>query len=122
MRTVKSSFQLAVIATAAVLLVVGMFFGLHPISTVVTQVNPELRDLTVPCGIGYLPGVPGTTDPVRLRDNRDVLLPRAAYAEHCALATSWQPYVAWSLTGVGLLGLAMLFVGRRDRVGVWPGT
>jgi hypothetical protein len=119
---VKSSVQLVAVAVCAVVLIVGAFFGLRPISTDVTVVSPELATLTVPCGIGYLPGVPGTGDPVAVKADSSVLLPRAAYQQHCDLVTGWQPYVAWALTGVSLLGLALLFVGRRNRVGVWPAS
>ena len=110
------------VAFGAAVLIAGALLGLRPISTDVTVVSPELATLTVPCGINYLPGVPGTDDPVPVKADPSVLLPRAAYEQHCDLATSWQPYAAWALTGVGLLGLALLFVGRRNRVGVWPAS
>lgn len=109
-----------VVAVGAAILIVGAVIGLRPINTAITVVSPEIMDVTVSCGIGYLPGIPIAEDPVPVKSAPGVLLPRAAYADHCDLVTSWQPFVAWGLTGVGLLGLALLFVGRRDRVGVWP--
>jgi len=117
---VKSSVQLVVVALGAVVLVAGAFFGLRPISTEVTQVSPEIRTLQLSCGIGYLPGVPSNGDPVQIPSEPGTLLPRATYADRCGMATSYQPYLAWGLTVLGLLGLALLYFGRRNRVGVWP--
>jgi hypothetical protein len=119
---VKSSVQLVVVALGAVVLVIGAFFGLRPITAEVTQVSPEIRTLQLSCGIGYLPGVPATGDPVELPGEPGTFLPRANYAEHCDLAISYQPYLAWALTVLGLLGLALLYFGRRNRVGVWPAS
>ena len=119
---VKSSVRLIIVAVAAVALMAGMFVGLRPLSASLTQISPEVRVLTVPCGIGYLPGVPDPADPVPLKSDPGVSLPHKVYAEHCSLVTSYQPWLAWILTAIGLGGMAMLFAGRRDRPGVWPGA
>jgi hypothetical protein len=119
---VKSSVRLIVVAVAAVALMAGMFIGLRPLSASLTQISPDVRVLTVSCGIGYLPGVPDPADPVPLKSDPGVFLPHKTYAEHCALVTSWQPWVAWLLTAIGLGGMAVLFAGRKDRPGVWPGA
>ncbi len=118
----KSSVRLIVVAVAAVALLAGMFIGLRPLSASLTQISPDVRVLTVPCGIGYLPGVPDPADPVPLKSDPGVFLPHKTYAEHCSLVTGWQPWVAWILTAIGLGGMAVLFAGRRDRPGVWPGA
>jgi hypothetical protein len=114
---------LAVVGVAVVLLLGGLVCGLRPISAPITLVSPELREVSVTCGIGYLPGVPsgpgteGPGDTVRLASDPSVALPRAAYAEHCAEATGVWPYAAWGLTGLGVVGLSVLFAGRGSRVG-----
>lgn len=121
---VKSSVQLVqlvrivTVAVAGLLLTAGMVLGIRPISTTLTLVSPEVRELTVPCGIGFLPGVPlaGTGETVQLATGQ--LVARRTYAEYCELAAGWSPYLPWGLTGVGIAGLALLFAGRRDRVGV----
>ena len=118
----KSSVRLIIVAVAAVALVAGMFVGLRPLTASLTQISPEVRVLTVPCGIGYLPGVPDPADPVPLKSDPGISLPHKVYAEHCSLVTSYQPWLAWILTAFGLGGMAMLFAGRRDRPGVWPGA
>jgi hypothetical protein len=75
----------------------------------------------VSCGIGYLAGVPDPADPVPLKNYPGVSLPHKVYAEHCAQVTSYQPWLAWILTALGLGGMALLFTGRSQRPGVWPG-
>lgn len=115
---VTSWVRLALVVVGGLVLAAGVVVGLRPISADITLVNPRIVELAVPCGIGYIPGLPGAQDPVPLRDEPGVAVPRAAYDQHCDMAVSWQPFAAWALTTVGLLGLALLFATRRNRVGV----
>lgn len=112
-----ASVRFALVGLWALVLIAGAFVGLRPIAADITVVNPRVIELAAPCGIGYIPGIPGRQDPVPLRAAPGVAVPRAAYDQHCDLAISWQPFAAWGLTTVGLLGLALLFAGRRNRVG-----
>jgi hypothetical protein len=115
---VKASVRFALVALGALVLIAGTFVGLRPITADITVVNPRIIEVAAPCGIGYIPGIPGAADPVPLRTEPGVAVPRAAYDQHCDLAISWQPFAAWGLTTVGLLGLALLFASRRTRARV----
>ncbi len=112
---VKILPRIAVTALSIVALAFGLYLGLRPVTAPLTQVSPVVRELTVTCGIGFLPTVPpaGAGDLVTLPSEPGVALPRATYAEHCAGATSWRPYVAWGLTGLGIAGLAVILAARR---------
>ncbi len=110
-----------VVAVAGLILVVGMFVGVRPISTTLTVLSPEVRELTAPCGIGFLPGVPGRAAADTAQLPTGELVPRRTYAEFCDIAAGWSPYLSWGLTAIGIVGLALVFAGRRRRVGVWPG-
>lgn len=112
----KASVRFALVALGALVLIAGTFVGLRPITADITVVSPQIIEVAAPCGIGYIPGIPGSQDPVPLRGAPGVAVARGAYDQHCDLAVSWQPFVAWGLTTLGLLGLALLFAGRRNRV------
>ena len=96
----------------------GMLLGLSQIHAQVTTVGPPPAQVQASCGIYFVPGVPALSDadPVPLPTDRKVLVPRAVYAEQCDRVTSWQPYVSWGVTGLGLLGLVVIFVARRQRL------
>lgn len=119
---VKSSVRLAVIALAGVVLIAGMFFGLQPIKASLTQITPDVRVLTVPCGVGYLPGVPDSSDPVLLKDHPGVALPQQVYADHCSEVSGWHPWVAWILTALGLGGIALIFAQHAPVGSVLSGS
>lgn len=110
--------QFVAVILAAIGLTAGVFVGLSQIYTQVTTVVPPNTQVRASCGIYYAPGVPAlrNTDPVPLPTNSKVLVPRAPYTEKCARATSWQPYVAWAITGLGLLGFTVIWVVRRHRL------
>ena len=110
------------IALAGVAVVAGMFVGVQPLTASLTQITPDVRVLTVPCGIGYLPGVHDSADPVPLKNDPGVALPHKVYADHCAEVTTWHPWVAWILTALGLGGLALIFVQRTPTGSVLAGS
>jgi hypothetical protein len=118
---VKPFVRIVVVAVAGLILVAGMFLGARPITTTLTVLSPEVREVTAPCGIGFLPGVPdrGAGDAAALPTG--ALVPRRTYAEFCDIAAGWSPYLSWGLTAIGIVGLALIVAGRRHRVGVWPG-
>ncbi|HEX4252707.1 MAG TPA: hypothetical protein VH008_32895 [Pseudonocardia sp.] len=111
----RFSRRIAVIAVSAVLLVVGVVLGFIPVKATMTEIEPELRLLTVSCGNGFLQASPPLQagDLVALPQNPVVYLPRADYATHCAEAAGWKRYAAWGLTAVGALGLAITFSAAR---------
>jgi len=99
---------------SVVLLVAGLLFGLRPISAQLTQISPVVKQLTVPCGVGFLPGAPAASgDMIALDAEPGVVLPKRILAEHCDQAAGWWPYAAWALTGLGIAGLAVLFALGR---------
>lgn len=102
----------------------GVFLGLSQIHTQVTTVGPPSAQVQAPCGISYVPSIPALSDadPVPLVTDSKVLVPRATYTEQCDRATSWQPYVSWTLTGFGLLGLVVIFIASRRGLDDKPGT
>ncbi|HEY9414578.1 MAG TPA: thioredoxin domain-containing protein [Pseudonocardia sp.] len=110
--------QFTVVILAAIGITGGVFLGLSQIVTQVTTVGPSASHVQASCGLYYMPAIPSLSnaDPVPLLTNPKILLPRAEYTEQCDRATSWQPYVAWALTGVGLVGLVVIFVARRQRL------
>jgi len=50
----RFSRRIAVIAVSAVLLVVGVVLGFTPVKATMTEIEPDLRLLTVSCGNGFL--------------------------------------------------------------------
>jgi len=115
----RFSRRVAVIAVSVLLLVVGVVLGFLPVRATLTQIEPELRLLTVSCGNGYLQAAPPVQpgDLVGLPDEPGVLLPRASYAAHCAGSAGWKRYAAWGLTALGALGLAITYSGARTPSG-----
>jgi hypothetical protein len=111
----RFSRRIAVIAVSAVLLVVGVVLGFTPVKATMTEIEPDLRLLTVSCGNGFLQASPPLQagDLVALPQNPVVYLPRADYATHCAEAAGWKRYAAWGLTALGALGLAITFSASR---------
>jgi hypothetical protein len=115
----RSFRRIAVIAISAVLLVVGVVLGFVPVKATLTEIAPELRLITVPCGNVYLRNIPPTQpgDLVALPGESGVYLPRASYVEHCSESVGWRRYAAWGLTALGALGLAITFAAARTPVG-----
>ena len=111
----RFSRRIAVIAVSAVLLVVGVVLGFTPIKATMTEIEPQLRLLTVSCGNGFLQASPPLQpgDLVALPQDPVVYLPRADYATHCGEAAGWKRYAAWGLTALGALGLAIAFSASR---------
>jgi hypothetical protein len=111
----RFSRRIAVIAVSAVLLVVGVVLGFTPVKATMTEIEPDLRLLTVSCGNGFLQASPPLQpgDLVALPQDPVVYLPRADYATHCADAAGWKRYAAWGLTALGALGLAITFSASR---------
>jgi hypothetical protein len=108
----------AVVVLGALLLIGGVFFGLSPLKAQVTTLVPPNTQVEAPCGFHYLPAVPALpdADPVPLPSDRKVQIARAEYTARCAEVTGWQPYVAWALTAVGLLGFVVLVIARRQGI------
>jgi len=111
----RFSRRIAVIAVSAVLLVMGVVLGFTPVKATMTEIEPDLRLLTVSCGNGFLQASPPLQpgDLVALPQDPVVYLPRADYATHCAEAAGWKRYAAWGLTAIGALGLAITFSASR---------
>jgi len=115
----RSFRRIAVITISGLLLVAGVVLGFLPVKATLTQIAPELRLITVPCGNVYLRNIPPTQpgDLVALPGEQGVYLPRASYVEHCSEAVGWRRYAAWGLTAIGALGLAITFAAARTPVG-----
>lgn len=109
--------QFAVVVLGALFLIGGVFLGLSPLKAQVATVTPG-GQVEAPCGFHYLPAVPALAgaDPVPLPTDRKVQIDRAEYTARCDEVTSWQPYLAWALTAVGLLGFVVLIIARRQRL------
>jgi uncharacterized membrane protein YgcG len=118
----RSFRRIAVVTVSAVLLVAGVVLGFMPVKTQLTEIQPELRLLNVSCGNNFLraslPALPGNL--VALPEEPGVYLPRADYDAHCGAAAGWKRYVAWGLTALGALGLALTFSAARTPSG--PGS
>jgi hypothetical protein len=118
----RSFRRIAVVAVSAVLLVAGVVLGFMPVRTQLTEIQPELRLLNVSCGNNFLraspPELPGNV--VALPEEPGVYLPRADFNAHCGAAAGWKRYVAWGLTAIGALGLALTFSAARTPSG--PGS
>jgi hypothetical protein len=116
--------QFAAVLLAALGLTGGVFLGLSQIHAQVTTVGPPTVQVQASCGINYAPGIPALSnaDPVPLPTDPKILVPRGPYTEQCDRVTSWQPYVSWAITGVGLLGFTVLFFARRQRLADEAGT
>jgi hypothetical protein len=115
----RSFRRIAVITISGLLLVAGVVLGFLPVKATLTEIAPELRLITVPCGNVYLRNIPPTQpgDLVALPGEQGVYLPRASYVEHCSEAVGWRRYAAWGLTALGALGLAITFSAARTPVG-----
>lgn len=109
--------QFAVVVLGALVLISAVFLGMTPIRAQVTTVTPPGGQVQASCGFHYLPAVPALPDmdPVPLPTDRKVLVGRAEYTARCDEATTWQPYAAWGLTVLGLLGFVVLVIARRQR-------
>jgi hypothetical protein len=118
----RSFRRIAVVTVSAVLLVAGVALGFMPVRTQLTEIQPELRLLNVSCGNNFLqaslPELPGNL--VALPEEPGVYLPRADFDAHCGAAAGWKRYVAWGLTALGALGLALTFSAARTPNG--PGS
>jgi hypothetical protein len=118
----RSFRRIAVVTISAVLLVAGVALGFMPVRTQLTEIQPELRLLNVSCGNNFLqaslPELPGNL--VALPEEPGVYLPRADFDAHCGAAAGWKRYVAWGLTALGALGLALMFSAARTPSG--PGS
>jgi hypothetical protein len=115
----RSFRRIAVITISSLLLVAGVVLGFLPVSATLTEIAPQLRLITVPCGNVYLRNIPPTQpgDLVALPGESGVYLPRASYVEHCSESVGWRRYAAWGLTAIGALGLAITFSAARTPVG-----
>jgi hypothetical protein len=115
----RSFRRIAVITISSLFLVAGVVLGFLPVSATLTEIAPELRLITVPCGNVYLRNIPPTQpgDLVALPGESGVYLPRASYVEHCSESVGWRRYAAWGLTAIGALGLAITFSAARTPVG-----
>jgi hypothetical protein len=49
-----------------------------------------------------------------------VYLPKDSYVRQCAHAVGWHKYVAWALTAIGVLGLAISVAGASSQSGPEP--
>jgi hypothetical protein len=109
----KLSLGVVTMVAAALVLAAGVVLGLLPVQASITQLQPELRLLSVSCGNGYLQTTPPVLrgNLVELPDERGVYLPKDSYAQQCANAVGWRKYGAWGLTGLGVLGLASTLAG-----------
>jgi hypothetical protein len=118
----RSFRRIAVVTVSTVLLVAGVALGFMPVRTQLTEIQPELRLLNVSCGNNFLqaslPELPGNL--VALPEEPGVYLPRADFDAHCGAAAGWKRYVAWGLTALGALGLALTFSAARTPSG--PGA
>jgi hypothetical protein len=109
----KLSLGVVTMVVAALVLVAGVVLGLLPVKASITQLQPQLRLLSVGCGNGYLQTTPPVLrgNLVELPDEPRVYLPKDRYAQQCANAVGWRKYGAWGLTALGVLGLAITLAG-----------
>jgi len=100
---------------AAVALAAGLVIGLMPIGTTLTEISPRVRLVAVSCGDGYLPANPPARpgELVEVPTRPPLLLTRSSYAQHCGLAVGWRRHLAWLLTVLGALGLAVRVATTR---------
>ena len=118
----KRSLGVVTMVVAAVVLVTGIVIGLMPVKASITQLQPELRLLSVSCGNGYLqippPVVQGNL--VQLPDEPGVYLTKDTFSQQCSSAVGWRKYAAWGLTAIGVLGLAIALSSANSRSGSQP--
>lgn len=115
----KRPLRVTTMVVAAVALLAGVVIGFMPVKASITQLQPQLRLLSVACGNGYLQTTPPVLQGnlVQLSDEPGVYLPRDSYAQQCTNAVGWRRYGAWALTVVGVLGLAFTVAGANSRSG-----
>jgi hypothetical protein len=118
----KRSLGIVTMVVAAVVLVAGVVIGLMPVKASIIQLQPQLRLLSASCGNGYLQTTPPVLQGnlVQLPDEPGVYLAKDSYAQQCAHAVGWRKYVAWALTAIGVLGLAVTLAGANSRSGPEP--
>jgi hypothetical protein len=110
-----SARRIVLVIIALVLLAAGVVLGFTPARATLTEVAPELRQITVSCGNNLLRHTPAVLpgDLVALPDDPSVLVPRAGYQANCDVAVGWRRWTAWALTGLGVLILAVTLAAAR---------